>query len=257
MDDDDDDLLSCSPEILGMPSQGDHNRTAQAAKRAKRIDGGVPLKSRRSFQSDANDDSLDYDAIEQMEEMSAMPSRPIPQPTAHISCHIWESLPPAVRRYYASKGIASLYPWQHECLSLPHVQRNGNLIYCLPTSGGKTLVAELLALKTMLQEPGKDVLFLLPYVSLVHEKVNALKPLTTCMDIAVELYAGPYGRYPPLIRQGRNSIYIATPEKAKAIVTTLIDGGRLNRLGLLIVDELHMIGTIYILTTLTTLILAD
>ena len=166
------------------------------------------------------------------------------QPTTsqHSGTTIWSALPTAVRTYYAGKGIADLYPWQHECLSLPHVQRNGNLIYCLPTSGGKTLVAELLALKTMLNEPRKDVLFLLPYVSLVHEKVNALKPLAAVVDIAVELYAGPYGRYPPLTRQGRNSIYIATPEKAKAIVTTLIEGGKLNRLGLLIVDELHMLG---------------
>lgn len=61
--------------------------------------------------------------------------------------------------------------WQEECLSLPRVLGGGNLLYCLPTGGGKTLVAEVLILRQLLLLK-RDVLLILPYVSLVQEKVG-------------------------------------------------------------------------------------
>ena len=60
--------------------------------------------------------------------------------------------------------------WQKECLSLPTVLEGGNLLYSLPTSGGKTLVAEVLIFRQLLLRE-RDCLLVLPYVSLVQEKV--------------------------------------------------------------------------------------
>uniref|UniRef100_A0A672NTU3 Helicase, POLQ like n=1 Tax=Sinocyclocheilus grahami TaxID=75366 RepID=A0A672NTU3_SINGR len=71
------------------------------------------------------------------------------------------------------KGIQDLYEWQKTCLSLDSVQQRRNLIYSLPTSGGKTLVAEILIFKELLCSK-KDALLILPYISLVQEKLHML-----------------------------------------------------------------------------------
>jgi DNA polymerase theta len=51
------------------------------------------------------------------------------------------------------------------------VLRLGNLVYCAPTSGGKSLVAEVLMLRAV-AATGGTALLVLPFVSLCEEKVR-------------------------------------------------------------------------------------
>lgn len=78
-------------------------------------------------------------------------------------------LPTAVLEKYHSFGVKKMFEWQAECLLLGQVLEGKNLVYSAPTSAGKTLVAELLILKRVL-EMRKKALFILPFVSVAKEK---------------------------------------------------------------------------------------
>ena len=79
----------------------------------------------------------------------------------------------AVMASYADEGICRLFAWQAAALSLPGVLDGRNLVYTAPTSGGKTLVAEMLLLRR-LEEGGAHAkaLFVVPYKAIVDEKVR-------------------------------------------------------------------------------------
>lgn len=108
-------------------------------------------------------------------------SKPLPPPTqveSFIDNKIplsYFGLPPLMIEYYQKKGINLLYEWQGRCLLTKGVLEGQNLIYSAPTSGGKTLVAEILMCRRLFHNPFKNrAIIVLPYVSLVIEKYHQL-----------------------------------------------------------------------------------
>nr|XP_044250030.1 DNA polymerase theta [Drosophila takahashii] len=165
------------------------------------------------------------------------------------------NLPFSIQAEYKKKGVVQMFDWQVECLCKPRVLfEHCNLVYSAPTSAGKTLVSEILLLKTVL-ERGKKVLLILPFISVVREKMFYLQDLLTPAGYRVE---GFYGGYTP--PGGFESLHVAicTIEKANSIVNKLLEQGKLDTIGTVVVDEVHLIsdkGRGYILELLLAKIL--
>ena len=126
-----------------------------------------------------------------------------------------------------------------------------NLIYSAPTSAGKTLVSEFLLAKTVTERKLKAML-ILPFVAVAREKMLYLKDLLEPGGMRVE---GFYGGYHPPGGFESVDLAVCTIEKANSIVNRLLEQSALTTLGLVVVDEAHLIsdpGRGYILELLLT-----
>nr|CDS23045.1 DNA polymerase theta [Echinococcus granulosus] len=148
-------------------------------------------------------------------------------------------LPRSICDKYAEIGITSVFPWQAACLKLPGVlDGTRNLVYCAPTSAGKTLVAELITLKRILAT-NKKAIIILPYVSVSREKMVSLQHIFEGIGVRV---GGFMGGVSPAGGLASVRVAVCTIEKANNLINRLIEEEHLSDLGIVVVDEMHLIS---------------
>lgn len=178
-------------------------------------------------------------------------------------------LPEAVCSVYRhSYGVTRLFPWQRACLfeyfssvaasiradacsransaaqqgeAIKPVRSSGSLLYSAPTSGGKTLVAEVIMLRRLLApslggKPRK-ALFIVPYVSIAEEKSAALQAILQPVGRSARCHAGHKGQ-----RSLTDDVLVCTPEKANILVNIMVEKKRIDEVCAVVVDELHQIA---------------
>ncbi|KAJ7544985.1 hypothetical protein O6H91_09G101700 [Diphasiastrum complanatum] len=147
-------------------------------------------------------------------------------------------LPAEVCEVYANKGLKKLYPWQVDCLQMDGVIQGKSLVYCASTSAGKSLVAEILMLRQVLLSDKKAML-VLPYVALCSEKAEHLESLLGPLGRQVRSFFGAQGS---ANLPKDTSVAVCTIEKANFLINKLLEEARLSEIGIVVIDELHMVG---------------
>lgn len=85
-------------------------------------------------------------------------------------------LPPALTASFGALGVNTIYPWQASCLlARGLLSGERHLVYTAPTGGGKSLVADVLLLKRVIENPTRKAILVLPYVALVQEKLKWMR----------------------------------------------------------------------------------
>lgn len=137
--------------------------------------------------------------------------------------------------------VVDLWKSQVECLTIALDTTNRGGVVNLRTSAGKTRVAELSILRTLLADPNAKVLYLAPFRSLAFELERSFTKFIGTLGYSVtHLYGGSRfsGLDRAMITDAR--LIIATPEKAKALLRAAPE--LLGEVKLVVVDEGHLLG---------------
>lgn len=147
--------------------------------------------------------------------------------------------PERVIKRYQSAGVKALFTWQVECLVQYFLSSKSNLVYSAPTSGGKTMVAEILMLKRLSQRKG-TILFVVPFVALAEEKTNYFQSIWQDMNIGIKAFHGEDGSAAGLTDDV--DVAVCTIERANILLTLLYDEKKAHQLSMVVVDEIHMLS---------------
>ncbi|KAI7781137.1 hypothetical protein LA080_015141 [Diaporthe eres] len=194
----------------------------------------------------------------------AFPATPTPGHDALLKLsHPAYKIPKPLVAKFEALGIQSIYPWQKQCLMGPGLLKGDkNLVYSAPTGGGKSLVADVLMLKRVLEDREAKAILVLPYVALVQEKIRWLRKLVD--GISRESITGPIQESDQKFWRKRSDedtvrivgffggskikqtwadfdVGVCTIEKANSLVNTAINDGSITKLKVVVLDELHMV----------------
>lgn len=148
--------------------------------------------------------------------------------------------------YARKKNITQLHAWQAECINQNGgaALRGGSLLYCAPTSGGKSLVAEVLLLRRLdrVRHERRFAILVMPLIAVCEEKVALLEELLAPLNRRVLRNFGSLGIDKKNLPGPETGVIVCTTEKAYSLVNRLVEEGRLDLVTMMVVDELHMVG---------------
>ncbi len=145
-------------------------------------------------------------------------------------------LPARMIEALKSKGIERLYPTQIEAIKAGLFGER-NIVVSAPTASGKTLVAILAMMHNLLS--GKKVLYLTPLRALASEKHEEFRRFFSDLGYRVAVSTGDYDQADPWLT--RYDIIVSTNEKADSLLRHRAQW--LRDVGLLVVDEIHILGS--------------
>lgn len=140
---------------------------------------------------------------------------------------------------FNNPSIIELFYTQYEAVNA--MRNNHDIVISLPTSSGKTRIAEIAILETLVNNPESKVLYLAPFRSLSFEVEESMDKVFSPLGFSTTfLYGGAqYSKIDKTLLEHSN-IIIATPEKAKAIIRA--DESIADQIKLLVIDEGHLLG---------------
>jgi helicase len=116
-----------------------------------------------------------------------------------------------------------------------------NFVIQMPTSAGKTFIAELSILNALVKNPGKKCIYVAPFRALTNEKENELATYLSKLGFSVSSLSGSYevDLFEQLVLEDTD-VLVATPEKIDLLFR--LNSEYFRNISLIVVDEGHIVG---------------
>ncbi|MDQ1280904.1 MAG: ATP-dependent helicase [Thermoproteota archaeon] len=150
-------------------------------------------------------------------------------------------IPESVKKSILESGVSILYPPQEDAIRAEALEGR-NLVLASPTASGKTLVAELCALKHIIEGGGK-VLYLTPLRALASEKYDDFQKYKNISKkngrkISIAISSGDYDSSDQWL--SRYDLIIVTNEKCDSLLRHKSDW--IKEVSLVVTDEVHFLN---------------
>jgi len=137
-------------------------------------------------------------------------------------------------------GIQTLQPIQVQAIQKHKLFDGNSMIVSAPTSSGKTFIGELAAVYQAINK--KKTAFLVPLKAIAEEKFQTFRQMYSSSGIKVVISTRDHKEYDSDIENGKFDIAIIVYEKFFQLLNC--NKTFLNKLGLVVVDELQMLADI-------------
>ena len=145
------------------------------------------------------------------------------------------------QRVLDARSISELWPSQRAALDGGLLASSESLAIRMPTSAGKTRVAELAMVKMLVDTPGARCVYIAPFRALVSEIEESFANLFQDLGYAASNVPGAYDQdeYGELIAT-KDDVLVLTPEKLDLLFR--LQPELLDSVRLVVVDEGHLVG---------------
>lgn len=164
---------------------------------------------------------------------------------------LWAVLPPIIsneeKRFdyiraniYKQPSVVELFRSQRECI-YRSLNSDKSVAIGMPTSSGKTKIAEISIIKALSDDPHALCIYIAPFRSLANEVEHSLSGVLNSMGYVLShLYGSAQATQMDRQLVTEANVVVATPEKMKSILRSNPDLE--ERIKLVIVDEGHLVG---------------
>ena len=140
---------------------------------------------------------------------------------------------------HLSRGVTELWPSQIRVLESNFLGSNDSVVVRLPTSGGKTRIAEMAIIDTFQRNPNSKCVFVAPYRALAAEVERTLGALLNDLGYRVSSIVGSYesDEFEDFLLRTAD-LLIVTPEKLDLLLRLRPEIS--NQVKLVVLDEVHI-----------------